>query len=266
MAQIEEYKEPKAQAKKRRGPPPLVKYYLVLYNVLSTVGWAYILFITANVVFNLDGKHSTVPRAPGAATLQRKIENALPEVLVPVIRRASRAFAEVGAQTAFVQSFAALEVLHVLLGWVRSPLVTTLIQVGSRLYLVWGIADLFPKETHTNPLYASMVLSWSLTEVVRYSFYASSLLGAEPAPLVWLRYTLFYVLYPTGASSEAFLMYATLPHPAFGAGWDSLRVYVRGFLFAVWWPGLYVMYTHMIKQRRKVLGGGGPAGPKVKRS
>ena len=122
-----------------------MKYYLVLYNVLSTAGWAYILFITANVVFNLDGKHSAVPPAPGAATVQRKVENALPAIFVPVIRRASRAYAKVGAQTAFVQSFAALEVLHVLLGLVRSPLVTTLIQVGSRLYLVWGITYLFPK-------------------------------------------------------------------------------------------------------------------------
>ena len=43
------------------------------------------------------------------------------------------------------RSFAALEVIHVLLGWVRSPLVTTLIQVASRLYLIWGIADQFPQ-------------------------------------------------------------------------------------------------------------------------
>ncbi|KAH9929868.1 uncharacterized protein BXZ73DRAFT_77988 [Epithele typhae] len=40
-----------------------------------------------------------------------------------------------------------------------------------------------------------MMLSWLLTEVVPYSFYACA--------LVALRYTLFYVLYPTGASSEA---------------------------------------------------------------
>ena len=122
-----------------------------------------------------------------------------------------------------------------------------------------------------------MVLSWSLTEVVRYSFYAFSLLGREPRPLVFLRYTLFYLLYPTGASSEAFLIFATLPPPAFGwlrgAGdFADLHARVREFLFAVWWPGecerdarvrrvltlvagLYVMYTHMIKQRRKVFGG-----------
>ena len=103
------------------------------------------LLITANAVFNLDGTHATVPPAPGAGTVQRQVEAAIPAVLVPAVRRAARAYAAVGVQTAFVQSFAALEVLHVLLGLVRSPLVTTLIQVGSRLYLVWGITYLFPK-------------------------------------------------------------------------------------------------------------------------
>ena len=97
-------------------------------------------------------------------------------------------------------------------------------------------------QTHTNPLYASMVLSWSLTEVVRYSFYACTLLGFEPRPLVFLRYTLFYVLYPSGASSEAFLILATLPPPAFGwargAGLvGDLYTRVRELLFTIWWPG-----------------------------
>ena len=83
-----------------------------------------------------------------------------------------------------------------------------------------------------------MVLSWSLTEVVRYSFYAFSLLGTEPAPLVFLRYTLFYLLYPTGASSEAFLMYATLPTPVLSLGLQGgVHALVRKVLFVTWWPG-----------------------------
>ena len=83
-----------------------------------------------------------------------------------------------------------------------------------------------------------MVLSWSLTEVVRYSFYACALLGSEPRALVRLRYTLFYVLYPTGASSEAFLTFATLPRPLTPAALaGDLHAAARAVLFAVWWPG-----------------------------
>ncbi len=89
-----------------------------------------------------------------------------------------------------------------------------------------------------------MVLSWSLTEVVRYTFYACTLLGTEPAPLLFLRYTLFYVLYPTGASSEALLIYATIPPPGLGLGHAlspdllaGVHTYVRQYLFLIWWPG-----------------------------
>ena len=46
----------------------------------------------------------------------------------------------------FVQSFAILDVLHVVLGWVRAPLPTSATQVFSRLFLVWGITEQFPLE------------------------------------------------------------------------------------------------------------------------
>ncbi|KAI8972246.1 PTPLA-domain-containing protein [Trametes punicea] len=283
MASIQDVQPAQDQPKPKR-PPPLVKYYLVLYNVLSALGWSYVLVCTLVHLFNLDGSAYTsplhawlarIPYLPAARKLfatdpAARLEAYLPVWAVPVLRRASTAYARVGRQTAFVQSWAALEVLHVLLGWVRSPLVTTLIQVGSRLYLVWGITYQF-SETHSNPLYASMVLSWSITEVVRYTFYACSLFGKEPSALLFLRYTLFYVLYPTGASSEALLIYATIPHPGLGLSHSftpdalaALHTYIREVLFLVWWPGLYVMYTHMIKQRRKVLGGGRTLGAKPK--
>ena len=90
-----------------------------------------------------------------------------------------------------------------------------------------------------------MVFAWSLTEVIRYSFYACSLLGKEPYTLLWLRYTTFFVLYPIGAGSEAFVNYATLPRsnpvPSFsswalGSVWTPYDC-VRGVLFLIWWPG-----------------------------
>ena len=88
-----------------------------------------------------------------------------------------------------------------------------------------------------------------MTEVVRYSFYACSLVGMNISALLYLRYTMFYVLYPTGASSEAFLIYAALPaYPPF-PGWQSWlhgmwkpTDYVRAGLFIVWWPS---NYTHL---------------------
>ncbi|EIN11632.1 PTPLA-domain-containing protein [Punctularia strigosozonata HHB-11173 SS5] len=272
---------------KRRGPTTGVKYYLVTYNVLSALGWSYVLIVTLIHVFRLDTPQSTTSNAaeqaksalqrllelilsyipflpkPRTVVIKEHLRTRLPVALWPYIDRAASAFWRVGKQTAFVQSFAALEVVHVLLGWVRSPLVTTAIQVASRLWLVWGICDQY-ESARTSPLYATMVFAWSVTEVIRYSFYAFNLTGKEPYPLVWLRYTTFYILYPLGAGSEAFVMFSTLPsssplpseQTAFSQKWDWTD-YGRGALFLVWWPGLYVMYTYMIKQRRKVIGGGG---------
>nr|DAD40948.1 TPA_asm: hypothetical protein HUJ06_015271 [Nelumbo nucifera] len=64
------------------------------------------------------------------------------------------------------QTAAILEIIHGLLGLVRSPITATLPQIGSRLYLTWAILYSFP-ETRTHMLVSSLVISWSVTEVLR---------------------------------------------------------------------------------------------------
>ncbi|KDQ55863.1 hypothetical protein JAAARDRAFT_159307 [Jaapia argillacea MUCL 33604] len=298
---MSEVRKPKgassARTREAKGSP-LVKYYLIAYNVLSTLGWSYVLVQTILHLSNPTSSPS--PSSPQTATsllaryisslpfssslpiqkissIQTIIESKLPGALLPLWARSKMTYGAVGVQTALVQSFAVLEVVHVLFGWVRSPIGTTAMQVASRVFLVWGIVERFAN-TRTNPIYTSMILSWSLTEVIRYTFYAYNLISdlsksSIPYWLTYLRYTTFYLLYPTGASSEAFLIYSTLPGSSpvatttwekwFGEKW-GVEDYVRGVLFLIWWPGLYVMYTYMIKQRRKVLGGGQRLGMKPK--
>jgi very-long-chain (3R)-3-hydroxyacyl-CoA dehydratase len=238
--------------KKQRSTPAPVKFWLVLYNVASTVGWSYVLAKTAQHLLTSSGD-STLTQHQTASSLlfsSSSIPKNIPIALSPIYKRALTTFAHVGVITALVQSCAILEVLHVLLGFVRSPLPTTLAQVASRLFLVWGITERFPVAQH-NPIYASMVLAWSITEVIRYSFYACTLLGYEPSVLLWLRYTTFYVLYPMGAGSEAALIYSTLPRSAVVPSWQSWlkggiwspEDYVRGILFLIWWPGAFPPQT-----------------------
>ncbi|KAH6914156.1 protein tyrosine phosphatase [Coprinopsis sp. MPI-PUGE-AT-0042] len=271
--------KPKAATTKKSVPTP-IKGYLVLYNTLSAIGWGYVLTLLIVHLFNLDGRsnvkntlplvnillsriRSVVSFGGYAYSKTRHLQASLPTPLQPIFARATTAYSRIGELTTFVQSFALLEVVHALLGWVRSPVTTTTMQVASRLFLVWGITTQFP-ETHANPIYASMVFAWSVTEVIRYTFYALNLLGINSSLLVWLRYTTFYVLYPLGASSEAFLTLATLPQtilPTYLHSFPpkpiekwSIDQYARGILFLIWWPGLYAMYSYMIGQRRKVLG------------
>lgn len=80
-----------------------------------------------------------------------------------------------------------------------------------------------------------------------------------------LRYTFFFVLYPLGAGSEWILMYHSLDaakaiHPNF--------YYGLIFILVMYVPGFYILYSHMIKQRTKFLGGssGGGGGSQNKKT
>ena len=42
-------------------------------------------------------------------------------------------------------------------------------------------------QTHSHPLFTTMILAWSITEVIRYAFYACALVGLQPKFLLWLR-------------------------------------------------------------------------------
>lgn len=118
---------------------------------------------------------------------------------------------------------------------------TTVMQVASRLLLVWGIVHNFPAYTVSSVAYSTMLVAWSVTEVIRYSFFAMNLWfeGDVPAGLQWLRYAFmlpkdditmwltkldryntFFILYPLGISSECWLIYLAIEpakrvHPVF---------------------------------------------------
>lgn len=155
-----------------------------------------------------------------------------------------------------VQLGAIVEVVNSATGVVKSPIITTASQVASRLLIVLGIFTLLPNSpANFHWGYITLTLSWSITEIVRYSYYASNLKNANDVPywLVWLRYSLFYVLYPTGVASELTMIYLSL-----GEAERVIGKWYSWFLFALLFtypPGLYTLYTYMIRQRRKVLGG-----------
>lgn len=156
----------------------------------------------------------------------------------------------VGEFTKWTQTLALLEVVHSALGLVRSPLPTTVMQVSSRLLLIWAVVNRYPSSTASSPFYSSMLLAWSITEVIRYSYFVWNLQGnGVPGLVTWLRYNTFYVLYPIGISSECILVWK-----ASTVAERSLQLLFWGVL-GVYVPGSYILYTHMIAQRRKVMRG-----------
>nr|XP_025884107.1 very-long-chain (3R)-3-hydroxyacyl-CoA dehydratase PASTICCINO 2A [Solanum lycopersicum] len=112
----------------------------------------------------------------------------------------------------FAQTAAFLEILHSLAGLVRSPISATLPQISSRLYVSWGILWSFP-EVRSHILVSSLVISWSITEIIRYSYFGiREAFGSVPSWLLWLRYSTFLLLYPIGITSEVGLIYNALPY------------------------------------------------------
>ena len=71
-------------------------------------------------------------------------------------------------------------------GIVPSGVMTTLMQVYSRVFITWIIVDGVPG-AHDNPGLLLIAYAWGITEVVRYSYYVFSLLGAVPYIIKWCR-------------------------------------------------------------------------------
>lgn len=95
---------------------------------------------------------------------------------------------------------------------VRSPVSATLPQISSRLYVSWGILWSFP-EVRSHILVSSLVISWSITEIIRYSFFGTrEAFGSAPSCFLRLRYSTFLLLYPAGITSEVGLIYNSLPY------------------------------------------------------
>ncbi|THY99433.1 PTPLA-domain-containing protein [Aureobasidium pullulans] len=126
-------------------------------------------------------------------------------------------------------------------------------QVASRILLIWGIVTPFPNTVAFSPIYSTMLIAWSITEVIRYSYFAINLsTGSVPAAWLWLRYNTFFILYPLGISSECWLVWLAASGPA------KQYTGVREGLFAVlliYVPGSYILFTHMMAQRRKIMRG-----------
>ncbi|KAK8849424.1 hypothetical protein IAR55_004756 [Kwoniella newhampshirensis] len=318
-AQLEKDRVQRHAKQVKSGLTPL-KIYLLAYNVLSALLWLHLLVVTTTFIFAPRSTSIQASASSGSTNFFTRLISSitsttntvgtfshnLPKPIVQVIDHLSGSYnyKNLGWWTKWTQTLAVLEVVHAGLGWVRSPLGTVMSQVASRVWTVWGVVEAVPDVSHSSPLFATMLFAWSLTEVIRYTFYSLSLLSISLPLLNYLRYTTFIPLYPLGAGSEAFLSFSTLPpfstlfsdligrlplkwkskamksswgravlwkaakggmmrstasSAASGRNWGWMEL-VRLGLFVIWWPALYVLYTYMLKQRRKVLGKGKTVG------
>jgi hypothetical protein len=201
-------------------------FYLILYNSACVVGWSFVWWLAVQSVYDDVSNNNqeawdalaNVYMAPGLATM-----------------------------LIISQSAAILEIIHAAIGLVRSPVMVTAMQVGSRIVALIAITQSPEAQGKTSAsrrsVYVSfaarcltylsrslhdtvqwgaglMILSWSSVEVPRYLFYLIALMTGDatkktPYVLFWLRYSLFAVLYPTGITGEVTVFLAAAKDEAF---------------------------------------------------
>jgi len=202
--------------------------YLVLYNCLCCVGWSIVL-------------------SRGIRTLVVGGDDSLSD-------RLSNVYASVSDVLIYSQTAALLEILHAAIGLVRSPVVVTAMQVGSRIAAL--VAIVFAPTAQVQYGAGIMILSWSLVEVPRYAFYMSAIITGDatkktPFPLFWLRYSLFAVLYPTGIFGELTVFFNAASDSAFGEIFPFAKIIYAYLLPAVYLLGSPFMIMNMIGNRKK---------------
>ncbi|HLP21269.1 MAG TPA: protein tyrosine phosphatase-like domain-containing protein [Chitinophagales bacterium] len=151
------------------------------------------------------------------------------------------------------QGMALLEILHALLKWVKSPIGSTIAQVASRILVLVFINVLIDKFADVTVFRLGVLtvsFAWTITELVRYSFYFFALLGRQFNILLWMRYSFFILLYPIGVTGE-WLILAT-PVVTEGLTLSVLTVFLAVTLVAYvyYFPALY---GYMWKQRKAKL-------------
>jgi very-long-chain (3R)-3-hydroxyacyl-CoA dehydratase len=147
---------------------PAANYYLILYNALSCLGWCYVFVMTclhlSNTplpeIFNPSSNASSAFSFQGlvecihglveelireaksllTASTNPLIATIIPPQLLGIYGRMTTTYDIIGCTVAIVQTAAALEIVHVFSRLVKSPISTTVMQVYSRLFLVWGVA------------------------------------------------------------------------------------------------------------------------------
>jgi very-long-chain (3R)-3-hydroxyacyl-CoA dehydratase len=218
------------KGKTNKKPSAIVNAYLLAYNFIQVLGWSYLLFQIVNFYLKPHKDQS----------------------LWDIVKYTVGIF----------QNAAFIEVFNVATGMVKSNLTVTTQQVLSRVSLVAAIA--FIPETPDSPGLPLALTAWCIAEITRYSYYGFNIIGFIPYPIIWARYTFFYVLYPAGVSGELLTYWTSLEYVGRTKMWSiempnklniSFSLWTAIFLIMLAYIPLFPqMYMHMVHQRQKTLG------------
>ena len=203
--------------------------YLILYNFTQLCGWSCFFLKVTNYLIN------------------------------------SKSVQEIYSNTHLIleccQYGAFLEIIHSIIGLVKSSIFATSIQIIGRIIIV-VILQFF--QSAVSQGYFLIYFAWSIVEIVRYTYYIMNLLQKDfvkfniPYILIWCRYSFFVVLYPIGVSGEMITVWNAKKdfnkYILFQT--DKYIFTAADLIYPIWIfyiPALIYLYGYLFKQRRKVL-------------
>ena len=203
--------------------------YLLLYNCIQFCGWC---FFLAKVALDLIDSKS------------------IEEI-----------FSDTHIILEFCQYGAFLEIIHAILGIVKTRLLPTVMQISVRIFIV--ILLQFVPSSVSNG-YLLIWFAWSSIEVVRYSFYALKLLQKDansfniPYFLTWCRYTFFIWLYPFGSTGEMMTIWNAQKDCSKYILWKNNDISISAAmlfypLYILFIPTFICMYGYLFNLRKRVL-------------
>ncbi|XP_078394524.1 very-long-chain (3R)-3-hydroxyacyl-CoA dehydratase 1 [Cetorhinus maximus] len=232
MAPSEEDGSVEEKENKKKPLSTFATVWLTFYNITMTAGW--LVLAVAMIRFSYEKRTHK--------GLYRSIQKTLK----------------------FFQTFALLEIIHCAAGIVRTSVLVTGVQVMSRIFMVWFVIHSI-RPIQNEESVVLFLVTWTVTEITRYSFYTFNLLNHLPYFIKWARYNFFIILYPIGVVGELLTIYSALPFVK-KSGIYSLRLpnkYNVSFdyytcliiVMIAYIPLFPQLYFHMLRQRRKVLRG-----------
>ncbi|XP_065214781.1 very-long-chain (3R)-3-hydroxyacyl-CoA dehydratase 2-like [Planococcus citri] len=219
-------------------PSALLKKYLFFYNLIQLIGWSYIAYLFVTFYINQEYRKG-------------KLWN---YVFIPVVT---------------FQVAAILEIIHVAVGFVKTSIMITTMQILFRILNAFGVFNLLPANIDTIAVPMTL-FAWCGAEITRYAFHIFKELNFVPYVVTWLRYSAFIVLIPIGVGGELLGQY--MIQSLYANKWTykipnvNITVGYRHFIILIMLvtlQGVVTMYRHLFQQRKKALGGA-PSTTRVK--
>jgi len=161
---------------------PIVRGYLILYNLSLSLGWAYVLYLAIE-------RRADHTKIWAAVEIPLKIcQTAAVMEVCDFVKNSTLKISTLTCNCFLKSIFSTFQILHAAIGIVKSNVLLTFFQVFSRVYVVWCVLEISPPSTVSIGV-PMLMFCWDITEIIRYGYYFFNLIGL-PSILVWFRYRL----------------------------------------------------------------------------